>query len=114
MPQVTGIQFVERLTHTVWRVILSIIVSAPLAGVVAGGAVEAVSALTTHQFPGPILTHVLALVFAIVTAYSVALTYAVIECTMGAVRIARMLDEDINRNRTLIERTLMKPITARR
>jgi hypothetical protein len=98
MPQAQGIRFVENVLHTVWRAVLSILLSAPLSGLIAGAAVEVVGSVATHQFPGPITLHLLAIMFAIVTGYAVALTYAVIEVTRGAVYIGRSIEQGFARD----------------
>lgn len=102
--QIKAVQVIEHTLRTVLRALQVIFLSAPIAGLAAGGLTEGVSAFLTHSFPGSILTHTLAIVFALVTGYAVALTYAVIESVRGAIRISEMLERDVFQQTSLLGR----------
>jgi hypothetical protein len=101
---------VVHLLHTVLttllRAVRAIFLSIPLAGILAAGAVEGISAAVTHQFPGSLVTHVLAAAFGIVVAYASALTLAVIEATRGGIYLARMLERDFSHEASTLDKTI--------
>ncbi len=103
-----GLHFIEHVLRTILRTVLAIFLTFPIAALVGAGAVEGVGSLTTHQFPAPIQVHVLALAFAVVVGYAAALTYAVIESIIGAVRIGESLERDFFRQGTVLEKTMQQ------
>jgi hypothetical protein len=56
--------------------------------------VEAVGSALLGHFPAPVLTHVVALIFALAVAYAVALTVFVDELFIGAIDVIRALQGD--------------------
>jgi|GEM_PF-3458768 len=116
MPQNQSVRFIEDTLRTVLRAVLAVFLSAPIAGLITAGVVEAIGSLSTHLFPAPTPIHLLALVFALVVGYAVALTYAVVESVIGATRIAKMLERDVLQEGSMIERGikgLERSITGR-
>jgi hypothetical protein len=104
--QLQGVQLVEHTLRTILRAVLAIFLSAPAAGLVAGAITEGVSFALTGQFPGTMLTHVLAALFTIVVGYAAALTYAVVESVRGAIRIAQFLESDAFKSTSIIDRAV--------
>jgi hypothetical protein len=89
------------LLNTVLRAVLTIFLSAPIAGIVAAGVVEGISGLLTHQLP-TLTTNLLALAFAFVVGYASALTLAVRESVKGGLFLARMVEHDFAKEFTTL------------
>jgi hypothetical protein len=58
--------------------------------------VEIVGTAFTGHFPAPVLTHVVALIFALVAAYAVALTVFIDELFVGSIDLIRVLQGDMS------------------
>ncbi|GEM_PF-2107532 len=57
--------------------------------------VEIAGAITARQFPAPILTHVVALIFALATAYGAMVTVLLDELVIGAVDTIKFIEGDV-------------------
>jgi len=107
-----AVKFVEHILTIVLRAVRAILLSIPITTVVVGSIVEAVGFITSHHFLT--LTHIVAVAFALVSAYAVALTYATVECVLGAVRVGEILERDFAKQESLIAtglKTLEKTLT---
>ncbi len=58
----------------------------------------------THQFPGSLLTHLLAVAFAFAVAYASALTLAVVESARGIAAINAVIRRDLSHDADLLRR----------
>ena len=96
---------IHNVLNTLLRAVLAIFLSVPIAGIIAAGLVEGVSALITRQFPTT-TTHLLAAAFGIVVGYASAVTFAVIESVRGGVHLARMLESDFSHETTILDKAI--------
>ena len=101
---VQGLRFIEQTLRTILRAVLAIFLSFPVAGGIAAAVVEAIGVLVSHQFPAPAFTNVLALAFALVVGYATALTYAVVESLIGVTRVAKVLEHDVLKEGSVLEK----------
>ena len=96
---------VHNVLNTVLRAVLAIFLSVPIAGVIAAGLVEGVSALVTRQFPTS-STNLLAAAFGVVVAYASAVTFAVIESVRGGLHLVKMVETDFSHETTVLDKAI--------
>lgn len=96
LPQVRAIHVIHDLTQAFWHGVVTIFVAAPLASLGVGAVVEVGGMLANHRFAFTPATHALALAFALVTGYAVALTLAVVEIARGARAVTSTLEREVS------------------
>jgi hypothetical protein len=99
------LHILHNVLTTLLRAVTAILVSIPVAGLLAAGAVEGASVLLTHTAP-TLLTHLLAAAFGLVVAYASALTLATIEATRGGLYLARMIEHDFSRETSSLDKAI--------
>jgi hypothetical protein len=96
----------KQTVQAVFRAVFAIFLSVPVSGAIAFLVVEGVGSAVTHQFPGSLLTHLLAVAFALAVAYASALTLAVLESARGIIAINDAIRHDFARESSVIGRAV--------
>lgn len=104
-PQMKLMHVFHNVLNTLLRAVRTIFLSVPIAGVLAAGVTEGLSALLTRQAP-TLTTHLLAAAFGLVVAYASAVTLAVIESIRGGMALAHMLEQDFAHETTVLDKAI--------
>jgi hypothetical protein len=102
MVMVQSVHFLEHLLQSVLHAVRGSFLSLFGVGGVIAVIVESVNYFITHNFGTTPTFHIFAIALGLVAGYGVALTYAVIQLIRGAIRIVKVLEDDIAQEEHLV------------